>query len=114
MAKPREFTTVPARAIADTRLTALDLRALMAIAIHDGMSTVKGAGPGCYAKLSTLAELARTDISNLSKALSRLIKFGYVIREPQQNDKRRNTHRVIYGDCHRSCNSPQKWALKIP
>lgn len=98
MAKAREFTTLPVRAIADTRLTALELRCLAVIALHDGMSTVRGTGAGCYARSATLAELARTDISNFSKALSRLTKFGYVIREPQQNDRRRFTHRVIYGD----------------
>ena len=96
MAKAREFTTLPVRAIADTRLTALDLRCLAVIALHDGMSLIRGTGAGCYARSSTLAELAHTDISNFSKSLSRLIKFDYVVREPQQNDRRRFTHRVIY------------------
>lgn len=98
MTKPREFTTMPARAIADTRLTALDLRCLGAIALHDGMSLVRGTGAGCYARSSVLAEMARTDISNFSKAVSRLIKLGYVVKEPQQTDRRRYTLRVIYGD----------------
>ena len=89
---------MPARAIADTGLSALDLRCLMAIAIHDGMSLVKGSGPGCYARIATLAGLVRTDISNFSKSLSKLVKHGYVVREPQQSDRRRFTLRVVYGD----------------
>jgi hypothetical protein len=98
MGKPRVFTTLPARAIGDTRPTALDLRCLAVIALHDGMSKVKGSGGGCYARHSTLAVLARTDTSNFSKALSRLIAWGYVAREPQLMDKRKFTLRVIYGD----------------
>jgi len=96
--KPREFTTLPVRAIADTRLTALELRCLAVIALHDGMSLVRKTGPGCYARSATLAELARTDISNFSKATSRLLKFGYLVREKQQNDARRFTLRVTYGE----------------
>lgn len=89
---------MPVRAIADTRLTSLDLRCLAVVALHDGMSLVKGSGMGCYAKAATLAELVRTDISNFSKSLNRLIKHGYIVREPQQGDRRRFTHRVVYGD----------------
>ncbi len=96
--KPRLFTTVPTRAISDTALTALDLRCLMVISLHDGMSAVRGNGGGCYAKSATLADLARTDISNFSKSVSRLLKLGYVTREAQQNDKRRFTLRVIFAE----------------
>lgn len=97
MSKGREFTTAPSRAIGDTRLSALDLRCLLVIAMHDGMSTVKRSGPGCYAKSSTLAAMVQTDITNFSKAVSRLLKLGYIIKEPQQNDRRRFTLRVVYG-----------------
>lgn len=93
--KAREFTTAPVRAIGDKRLTALELRVLLVIAEYDGMSLVKGSGSGCYAKLATLAERLQTDISNLSKAVSRLAKLGYVLKE-RQNDGRRSTLRVIY------------------
>ncbi len=98
MAKPRQFTTLPTRIISDTRLTALEQRCLMVIALHDGMSLMRGTGAGCYARSATLAELVKTDITNFSKAVSRLIKFGYIVREAQQNDKRRFTLRVVYGD----------------
>lgn len=96
MGKPRTFTTIPVAMIADTDLTALDLRIAAVIALHDGMSAVKGKGGGCYAKNSTLASLARTDVTNFSKSLSKLMKKGYVTREPQLMDKRRFTLRVQY------------------
>lgn len=95
---PRIFTTLPCPAIRDTRLTALDLRSMAAIALHDGMSAVSGKGGGCYARNATLAAFVGTDPTNFSKALSRLIRFGYVTREPQLMDKRRFTLRVQYPD----------------
>lgn len=98
MAKPREFTTLPVRAIADTRLSALEIRCLAVIALHDGMSTVRGAGAGCYARSATLAALVDTDITRFSRAVSKLIKLDYLVKEPQQNDRRRFTLRVLYGD----------------
>lgn len=97
MGKARIFTTLPMRAIGDTDLTALDLRCLAVIALHDGMSAVSGKGAGCFAKNTTLAAEVRTDATNFSKSLSRLIRAGYVSREPQIMDKRRFTLRVQYG-----------------
>jgi hypothetical protein len=101
---PRIFTTLPRAAISDTGLTALDLRVLAVIALHDGMSAISGKGGGCYAKNLTLAALVRTDPTNFSKSLSRLIRIGYVTREPQLMDKRRFTLRVQYpaDDCWRT------------
>lgn len=96
MGRDRIFTTLPSGAIADTSLTALDLRALAVIALHDGMSSVSGKGAGCYAKNATLAAEVRTDVTNFSKSLSRLVRAGYVAREPQLMDKRRFTLRVQY------------------
>lgn len=92
----RIFTTLPSAVIADTSLTALDIRCLAVIALHDGMSSVKGGGGGCFAKNVTLAALARTDATNFSKSLSKLIGAGYVTREPQLMDKRKFTLRVQY------------------
>lgn len=96
MGKPRTFTTLPAAVIADTRLTALDIRCLAVIALHDGMSGPKGSGGGCFAKNATLAALVRTDVTNFSKSLARLVRLGYVSRDPQVMDKRRFTLRVQY------------------
>jgi DNA-binding MarR family transcriptional regulator len=98
MASKRIFTTMPVRALGDQRFTALTFRSLGVIALHDGMSKVKGSGGGCYARHATLAERIGTDVTNFSKSLSLLIKWGYVAREPQLMDKRRFTLRVIYSD----------------
>lgn len=95
---PRFFTTLPSAVIGDDSLTALDIRCLAVIALHDGMSGFKGTGAGCYAKNITLARLARTDATNFSKSLTKLIRAGYVVREPQLYDKRRFTLRVVYPD----------------
>ena len=98
MGKPREFTTLPARAIADQRLSGLELRCLAVISMHDGMSLARGTGAGCFASAATLASLVRTDVTNWSKAVSRLVALGYIVREPQQMDRRRFTLRVLFGD----------------
>jgi len=92
----RFFTTLPVAMIADRNLTALDIRCAMVIAMHDGMSAVSGKGGGCFAKSQTLAALARTDATNFSKSLTRLIRLDYVRREPQVMDKRRFTLRIQY------------------
>lgn len=92
----RAFSTVPTRAIGDDRLSALDLRALIAISIFDGMSQFKPNKPGCYASAATLAAMVGVDITSFSRALSRLTKLGYVMRERQQSDRRRQTLRVVF------------------
>ena len=98
MGTPRIFTTAPSRLIADNELTALEMRVLLVVALHDGMSGVKGKGGGCYARHSNLAKLCRTDTTRFSKAVSRLIRLGYLVREPQLMDKRRFTLRVVYDE----------------
>lgn len=94
--KVRTFTTLPVAAIGDDRLHAVDLRVLAAIALHDGMSLVRGTGGGCYAKHKTLAEEVGIDYARFSKSLRRLREFGYVQVEEQSNDRRRKTMRVPY------------------
>jgi len=96
MTDTRIFSTIPANAIGDRTLTGLDLRCLAAISLHDGMSLIKKTGAGCYAALSTLARKAGTDVTNFSKSLSKLIKRGYVVKEPQLHDRRRSTLRVVF------------------
>jgi len=98
MGKRRVFTTLPTTVLADTRLSALDLRCLAAIAMRDGMSKVKGTGGGCYARLATLSADVGTDVTCFSRSVSRLCKWGYVSKEPQQGDKRRYTLRVDYDE----------------
>lgn len=96
MGKPRQFTTLPVRAISEPALTALDIRCLAVISLHDGMSGMRGNGGGCYARNDTLARLVGTDPTNFSKCVSKLVRLGYVLREPQLMDKRRFTLRVAF------------------
>lgn len=96
MGKVRTFTTLPVAAIGDDRLHAVDIRVLAAIALHDGMSLVRGTGGGCYAKHKTLAEEVGIDYARFSKSLRRLREFGYVQVEEQSHDRRRKTMRVPY------------------
>lgn len=94
--KVRTFTTLPVAAIGDDRLHAVDIRVLASIALHDGMSLVRGTGGGCYARHKTLAEEVGIDYARFSKSLRRLREFGYVQVEEQSNDRRRKTMRVPY------------------
>jgi hypothetical protein len=94
--KPRPFCALPANAMADTSLTALDMRCLAVIAWHDGMSGASGKGGGCFARNDNMAAIINTDPTNFSKCLTKLIRLGYVTREPQIMDKRRFTLRVQY------------------
>lgn len=94
--EPRKFYCLPTRAMLDPSLTALDHRVLGVISIHDGMSLLKGTGGGCYASYGTLTKIAGCDYTNFGRSVSKLIKAGYLSREPQLMDKRRFTLRVIY------------------
>lgn len=90
-----DFTTLPARAIEDSRLTALDLRALALIGWHDRRSMVRG-GSGCFAEHAGMAARLGVDATSFSRTLSRLVSLGYVVRERQGDDRRRKTLRVTY------------------
>lgn len=92
----RTFFCGPRRAIADARLSALDHRVLAAVALHDGMSLEKRKGGGCYATYRTLSAEVGCDYTNFSKAISRLLRWSYLVREPQLLDKRKFTLRVVY------------------
>lgn len=91
------FAPIPERAMGDGRLSALDWRVLTAIAFHDRMSaTPKGKGRGCFASRATLAGKVGCDASSLSKAVRRLIGWGYVLEERQTSDRRKMLLRVSY------------------
>lgn len=95
MGKPRTFYTGPVRAIGDARLAGLDHRVLHCVSLHDGMSLVKGTGRGCYATFATLTGLLGCDAGNLSRSLKRLVDWGYLTEE-RQDDRRRKTYRVVF------------------
>lgn len=92
----RTFGCLPRRMFCDPAPSALDIRFCGAIALHDGMSLVKGKGGGCFASMKTLSEEVGCDYTSGSRSLSRLLRWGYVVREPQIYDKRKFTLRVVY------------------
>lgn len=96
MTVPADFTTLPLGAMEDQRLSALDLRCLALIGWYDRRSLSRGAGRGCYAGHSLMAARLGVDITSFSRTLSRLAKLGYIIRERQEEDRRRQTIRVVY------------------
>jgi hypothetical protein len=96
VSKSRDFSTVPIRAIWDDSLSGLDLRVLICISLHDGMSLRKGSGAGCYATNDTLQKEIRCSYTSLSKSITRLVEKGYLQRERQADKKSRTTLRVIF------------------
>lgn len=103
MSTAADFTTLPIGAMVDQRLSALDLRCLALIGWYDRRSLSRGAGRGCYASHANLAERLGVDITSFSRTLSRLAKLGYIVRERQQEDRRKQTIRVVYqprDTCH--------------
>lgn len=97
MEKKDHFAPLPTRAIADTRLTGTDLRALAAICQHDRFGRKRGS-PGCYAARDRLAALCGVNASNLSSAISKLERLGYIVRERRQGNGRQFAYYVIYSD----------------
>lgn len=92
------FAALPLRAIGDGRLSALDLRVLACVAFHDRMSDARGKGQGAWASNETLAQRVGCHYTNLSTAITRLGKFGYIQREAHPLNKRLRVYRVIYED----------------
>lgn len=91
--RQERFAPVPSRALSDTRLSALELRTLAVIAAHDQF---KRNGQGCYASHSRLAGIVRAHITNLTKAISRLIEFGYVGSMKRASDRRFRVYWILY------------------
>jgi DNA-binding MarR family transcriptional regulator len=99
------FAAAPLRAIGDMALTGTDLRTLLAISFHDRRSLPRGKGRGCVASNATLALEVGTDITTISRSVSKLVKLGYVHKEPQPADKRKHALRVLFDgtDTWQSC-----------
>jgi hypothetical protein len=94
------------RLFSDQRPSALDLRVLACVSMHDGMSLVKGTGRGCYATFATLTAELGCDPGNLSRSLKRLVDWDYLFEE-RQVDRRRKTYRVNF-DPPESCSNGQQ------
>ena len=86
------YAPIPARAMANTELSVLDLRVLMVIAAHDRFGKN---GTGCYASHVTLARLVKCHLKSLSRCLKVLGERGYVEASPHPLTRKR-VYRVIY------------------
>lgn len=96
MAKERLFWTGSVNIIGDPRPSGLDMRVYACVSLHDGMSLLKGSGRGCYATFETLTARLGCDRANLSRSLRRLVDWGYLSEERQEDDRRRKTFRVVF------------------
>lgn len=92
------FAPLPPRAIADDRLSGLDLRVLACIALHDRMSGKLKKGQGCTAGNRTLATEIGCDYSRLSACITKLGTLGYVEKTAHPLNRRQRVYRVIYTD----------------
>jgi DNA-binding MarR family transcriptional regulator len=93
------FAPVPARAMPDDTLTALDLRVLMVLAAHDRFGAN---GIGCYASHPRLAGLVKCHLKSLSRCLRVLAEGGYVEAAPHPLNRRLRVYRVIYTEADRA------------
>ncbi len=91
----QRFAPVPSRALSDSRLTALDHRVLEAIACHDRFSRN---GIGCSASHKRIGALVGAHLTNVSKSIAKLIRFGYLTAHKSGGDGRRRIYQVIYND----------------
>jgi len=65
------------------------------VSLFDGMSLLKKTGRGCYATFATMTAALGCDAANLSRSLKRLVEWGYLTEE-RQDDRRRKAYRVTF------------------
>lgn len=87
------YAPVPTRAVAESRLTAVEFRTLAVIAAHDQFQRN---GQGCYASHRRLAEILNVHITTLANAIARLIELGYVRGKKREGDRRFRVYMVLY------------------
>lgn len=71
---------------------------LASIAAFDRLSHSTGKGQGAWASHRLMSGWIDRNYSNFSATVNKLIKAGYLVREPRETDKRQHTYRVIYTD----------------
>lgn len=98
MARKAHFAAIPLRAIGDGNLTDGDIRVLASIAAFDRLSHSTGKGQGAWASHRLMSGWIDRNYSNFSATVTKLIKAGYLVREPREADKRQHTYRIIYTD----------------
>jgi len=91
--KWQTFAPLPARAMADEALSALDLRVLAALAAHDRFGAN---GIGCYASHLRLSGLVKCHLKSLSRSLRVLAELGYIEASQHPMNKRLRVYRVVY------------------
>ena len=79
--------------MADENLTALDMRVLMALAVHDRFGAN---GIGCFASHPRLAGLVGCHPKSLSRSLRVLAELSYIEGNPHPMNKRLRVYRVVY------------------
>lgn len=89
------YAPIPARALADTRLSGTDLRLLAAIAAHDRFGRN---GTGCFASQRRLAALIGAHEKAVARSAGRLVEFGYMTSERSPTNGRLVIYRVVYSE----------------
>jgi len=87
------FAPLPARAMADEALAALDIRVLACLAAHDRFGAN---GIGCYASHLRLSGLVKCHLKSLSRSLRLLAELGYIEASQHPLNKRLRVYRVVY------------------
>jgi len=105
MARKAHFAAIPLRAIGDSNLTDGDIRVLASIAAFDRLSHSTGKGQGAWASHRLMSGWIKRNYSNFSATVNKLIKAGYLVREPRETDKRQHPYRVVYTDDDRIPNA---------
>ena len=91
--KWQTFAPLPARAMADEALAALDIRVLACLAAHDRFGAN---GIGCYASHLRLSGLVKCHLKSLSRSLRVLAELGYIEASQHPLNKRLRVYRVVY------------------
>lgn len=86
------FAPVPMRAFRDKELSKLQLTVLAAIAMHDRLNSNR---QGCWAGNARLAEIAGCHLKSVPRAITALIKKGYVRNLEQTPGKQRSRVRFL-------------------
>lgn len=97
MAKP-QFGAIPGRAVRDRGLTDGEFRILATVALFDRLSSVTGKGQGAWASHETMSVLCGANYSRFSTAIHKLMKEGYLTREPRATNRKQFTYRILYTD----------------
>ena len=93
------YAPIPARAMADEKLTAEHFRVLMAVAAHDRFNRNR---KGCCASHPRLAKLAKCHLKSLSRSLKVLAERGYIKGLPSPFNKLQRAYCVVYSDADRA------------